>query len=212
MSRIWVKATASEKATLIQRLQVQEERLGQFLVCVGLLCVVFSVGYPIALAETAPVAPNPIHIDKNLLSQTTPVEEIPSRIVIPTLDIDLPVTPSRVIDGYWELSETTASYGLGSSHPGENGNVVIFAHARKGLFLPLRNIQKEADVYVLTRAHWYVYKVADIKSVDPSDTSVIAQTIRPTLTLYTCSGFVDEKRLIVTATPKEVDVRAPTND
>ncbi len=212
MSRIWLKITTSKKTSLIKGIKAQEERLGQFLVCVGLLCVIFSVGYPIALAQTAPPSPNPIHIDKNLLTQSAPVEEIPSRIVIPTLAIDLPVTPSRVIDGYWELSDTTASYGLGSSHPGENGNVVIFAHARKGLFLPLRNIQKLADIYVLTKSHWYVYQVADIKSVDPSDISVIAQTAHPTLTLYTCSGFVDEKRLIVTAKPEEVDLPPPAND
>ena len=46
---------------------------------------------------------------------------------------------------------------------------------------------------------WYSYEVVDIKEVYPNQTEVIEETDDETLTLYTCSGFADSKRLIVVA-------------
>ena len=48
---------------------------------------------------------------------------------------------------------------------------------------------------------WYKYKVNKITAVYPNQTQVIMPTKRETLTLYTCTGFYDEKRLIITAVP-----------
>lgn len=122
---------------------------------------------------------------------------LPIRIIIPSLSINLPVTPSRIINNRWEISEKTASYGLGSAIPGIVGNSVIFAHARYGMFGNLRNIKKDEKIYILTKQNWYEYKVVQTKVVLPTDIEVIKQTEDETLTLYTCSGFADTKRLIV---------------
>lgn len=104
-----------------------------------------------------------------------------------------------VVSGYWETSETTASHGVGSAGPGQKGNMVIFAHARPGLFLPLKEIQKQAAVYVFTDSSWYAYRVTDIREVAPQDVTVIGPTPDETLTLFTCTGFLDSKRLVVIA-------------
>jgi len=93
----------------------------------------------------------PIRIAEGLLSDK-PATQPPTRIIIPRLVIDIPVRESRVVGGYWEVSETTASHGIGSGNPGEIGNMVIFAHARAGLFLPLRDIREDDSIYVLTIA------------------------------------------------------------
>jgi len=113
--------------------------------------------------------------------------------------INLEVKKASVIDGYWEVFQESAGWGEGSGIPGEKGNQVIFAHARKGLFLPLRSIKVGEEIYVLTEGEWYKYKVSDVKEVYPNETDVILPTEDERLTLYTCSGFSDEKRLIVTA-------------
>lgn len=128
-------------------------------------------------------------------------ESTPVRILIPKYDIDLPITFSKIKNGYWELSETTASHGQGSANPGESGNTVIFAHAREGLFYNLRNIKKDDVVYVFTKDRWYKYRIDEIKAIYPSQTETIAPTNNEILTLFTCSGFFDEKRLIVKAYP-----------
>ncbi len=145
-------------------------------------------------------AAGPIQIDQQLLTDQV-VKNPPVRIIIPKLNLDLPVVVAPVVGGYWQLSDTSASYGVGSAHPGEVGNMVIFAHAREGLFLPLREVKKEELVYILSADKWYRYKVSDIKFVDPSQVEVIKPTSNEQVTLFTCSGFLDSKRLVVTALP-----------
>jgi len=129
-------------------------------------------------------------------------EDLPVRIIIPKLALDLAVTKAKIIRGYWEVFPDKASWGEGSGLPGRLGNQVIFAHAREGLFLPLKDIQPEMEIYVLTGAKWSDYQVKEIKEVWPKQTEVVAPTEDETLTLYTCSGFKDSKRLIVVAKRK----------
>lgn len=141
---------------------------------------------------------NPIKINQNLLSEKEPSQP-PSKIIIPSLNIDLPIVEAKVINGFWEISQTSASHGIGSANPGEIGNTIIFAHAREGLFGPLKDIKQGTKVYLLTKDRWYFYSVKEIKMVDPSQIEEISQTPDETLTLYTCSGFLDSKRLIAKA-------------
>lgn len=189
--------------------------LGKWLIIFGFGLLIFPFAYKNRV-RPSPTKPNislvqsiatssaqidsPIKIDQKLLSQIEPSQP-PMRVVIPGLSLDLPITESKVINGYWELSQTTASHGVGSANPGENGNIVVFAHARDELFGPLRKVKKDDQIYLLTKDRWYKYQVSETKEVDPNDTQVIAPTQSETLTLYTCSGFLDGKRLIVSAQP-----------
>lgn len=141
----------------------------------------------------------PIKIDKSSLTQQFSLADLPKRIIVPSRQIDLPIKPSRVIEGAWELSDDSASFGLGSATPGSSGNIVIFAHAKWRLFRPLRQVKKGASVYLLTSSKWYRYEVTEIKTVLPSQVEVIGSTEDETLTLFTCTGFADAKRLIVIA-------------
>jgi len=139
-------------------------------------------------------------VDNQLLTEKNgPSKNPPERIIIPGVGIDLPVKEAKVVNGYWEVFPTGAGWGIGSGYPGEKGNQVIFSHARKGMFLPLRQVRKEDNVYVLTRDKWYIYKITDIKGVLPSQIEVVAPTPDETLTLFTCTGYGDSKRLIVIA-------------
>lgn len=153
-------------------------------------------------------ASEPVKVDKQFIeaaqaSKKDKQNYPPVRIIIPSLSIDLPVKEAKVIDGFWQVFEETAGFGLGSAYPDETGNQVIFAHAREGLFLPLKNIDNGQIIYIMTQKEWYKYKVVMIKEVLPSQTEVIAPTKEKILTLYTCSGFADSKRLIVIAKPEE---------
>ncbi len=152
--------------------------------------------------ESVSFSQEPVSVDSNLL-QTEPAKSKsknpPVRILIPALNIDLPVKEARVINGYWEVFPDVAGFGLGSAYPDEFGNQVIFAHAREGLFLNLKDVKIGQSVYVFTKDRWYFYKVTGIKDVYPNQTEVIAPTPDQTLTLFTCTGFLDSKRLIVVA-------------
>lgn len=164
----------------------------------GFLLITFPSSYKILQQSSQTL--RPIRVNQALLGAAKSSRP-PVRIVIPSLAMDLPVVEARVIAGFWELSETSASHGVGSANPGDIGNSVIFAHARTELFGPIRDIKNDATVYVMTNDRWYRYRVVEIKLVDPNAVEVIAPTADETLTLYTCSGFLDTKRLIVIAKP-----------
>jgi len=104
-------------------------------------------------------------------------------------DVNLPVKEAKIVSGFWEVFPDSAGFGLGSAYPDETGNTVIFAHARQGLFLPLKDIKTGENILVLTADAWYSYTVAEIKEVLPSQTEVIGPTDNSILTLYTCSGL-----------------------
>lgn len=125
--------------------------------------------------------------------------EKPQRVIIPTLSIDLEVEEASLINGYWEVFEEKAGWGEGSGLPGQVGNQVIFAHAREGLFGTLDEAKIGNKIYVLTENGWYWYEIHQITEVYPGNTEVIEPTDDETLTLYTCSGYRDSKRLIVIA-------------
>ncbi len=146
-------------------------------------------------------AQEPIKIDSKLIGpkKTENQKNLPQRIIIPSISVDLPIALAPVIKGYWKVYPDKAGFGDGSAFPGEKGNTVIFAHARYGLFLSLQDIKVSDKVYILTGDKWLSYKVKDIKTVLPNNLEVIAPTPDETLTLFTCSGFADSKRLIVTA-------------
>ncbi len=155
-----------------------------------------------AYSDVKSFSQEPVKVDNSLLQYKASLSKEklpPTRIIIPALDIDIPVKQAKIIKGYWEVPTDSAGFGLGSSYPEENGNQIIFAHARKGLFLPLQNAKQGQMVYVMTNIMWYAYKIEEIKEVLPSQTEVIAPTSESVLTLYTCTGFADSKRLIVKA-------------
>lgn len=128
-----------------------------------------------------------------------PEEDKPKRLLIPNLGIDLEVKESEVRGGYWQVYDSVVGWGEGSSPPGYQGNQVLFAHAREGLFGNLDKVKLEDKIYIFNQDKWYSYTVKEIKDVYPGETKVIEQTEDERLTLYTCSGFRDEKRLVVVA-------------
>lgn len=162
---------------------------------------------PIAVNETPAVTETPFDISREpikidgkiLKGRIDKKKSPPIRIIIPTVGIDIPVKEAKVVNGYWEVFPDRAGFGLGSAYPDEIGNQVIYAHAREGLFLPLKKVKMGDRIMVLTKDNWYTYKVKSIKEVLPSQIEVIAPTKETILTLYTCSGYSDSKRLIVAA-------------
>jgi LPXTG-site transpeptidase (sortase) family protein len=192
-------------------------RIGVALVCLGLFALLFPLAFKAVKSppkishqpstptaspsgQLSPLSKEPFRIANELLGSRE-LRQQPLRIIIPSVSIDVSVVEANVVGGYWEISETTASHGVGSANPGELGNTVIFAHARDDLFGRIRNIKNNATIYVLTKDRWHRYSVTTTKLVDPSAVEVIAPTKNEMLTLFTCSGFLDSKRQIVQAVP-----------
>jgi len=129
----------------------------------------------------------------------------PTKIEIPRLNIDLPITVNSISEkGIWEISETGASFLNLSAMPGSSSNTVIYGHNKKHLFGPLVQIKIGDEIIIHTENNEAKnYQVQEILTVTPDEISVILPTKEEILTVYTCTGLLDSKRFVVRAVPIE---------
>jgi len=129
----------------------------------------------------------------------TKQSELPHAILrISKINLEVPV--------FSDTDEATLNRGVGRIHGtaqfGQAGNLGIAGH-RDGFFRGLKDIAAGdvVDLELLQRKNQYV--VEQIRIVTPDDTSVLAATRAPTLTLVTCFPFYyvgsAPQRYIVTA-------------
>jgi sortase A len=86
--------------------------------------------------------------------------------------------------------------------PWEFGNSAVAGH-RDSFFRPLADVKLNDRLRLVTPHGEFNYAVADVRVVDPSDLSVLAQKGRSSLTLVTCYPFS-----YVGRAPKRFVVRA----
>lgn len=94
----------------------------------------------------------------------------------------------------------------GTARPGETGNIAIAGH-RDGFFRGLKDIEVGADIEVLTLQGRRVFRVSELRVVDPLDVSVLDSTDATMLTLITCYPFY-----YVGSAPERFIVRAVLSD
>jgi len=73
----------------------------------------------------------------------------------------------------------------GTAAPGANGNTVIAGH-RDTFFRHIHSLTYGDDVYLSNGGKQYHYVVKSRRIVEPTDLSVLGQTLDPELTLITC--------------------------
>lgn len=130
------------------------------------------------------------------------IQAIPETIEIAPLSLRLPVQPAVVEGTRWQINEKGASYLSSSARVGEKGNIVIYAHNKATSFGPLAQIKIGDPITLKTRSGKnYSYGVYKIFMVNPNQVEVLQSKGAEELTLYTCTGFADSKRLIVKAKP-----------
>ena len=126
-----------------------------------------------------------------------PVLYAPSEIKISKINLDLQVSASVVKDNDWQLFDDRVAWLSTSAKPG-NGNTILYAHDRKGLFGDLYKLKVGDEIGLRVNDKWVYYKVTDSHKVLPTDVaSILSDQNR--LTLFTCNGSFDQKRLVVYA-------------
>ncbi len=96
-----------------------------------------------------------------------------------------------------DLFKNLVHYG-GSALPGETGNAVVFGHSTlpqlfnpknyKTIFSTLHNLKKGDEITTTADGVTFTYGISEIKVIDPSDISVLAQDSDGSyLTLITCT-------------------------
>ncbi len=147
-------------------------------------------------AEPQPLNPVPA------LVIPTPGPKSPTRLVIPSINVDVPVVPGDD----WEQLKKGAGHHIGSANPGERGNVFISGHndIYGEIFRHLEKLKPGDQVIVYAGEQPYTYIVRTTRIVDPSDVSIMYPTSTPILSLMTCHPYmVDTHRLVVIAELEE---------
>src|SRR6266545_2641167 len=120
------------------------------------------------------------------------------RLQIPSIKIDAPVVQG---DGWEQLKKGVAQH-IGSSNPGQDGNIVLSAHndVYGELFRYLDKLKPGDQVILYTQQRQYTYIVDQTVLVEPTAVEVMAATGNPTVTLISCYPYlVDKQRIVVYA-------------
>jgi len=126
----------------------------------------------------------------------TPSAAYPSRIVIPSIDIDAPIVGGVA----WEDLKKGVGHLPGSANPGERGNMYLAAHNDifGEIFRYLDKMELGDEFIVYSNDQAYRYVVTSKRVIDPTDVSVMYPTTEPIATLQTCYPYlVDTHRLVV---------------
>ena len=143
--------------------------------------------------------PQPVEI------QEKDPNKLPQRVIIPSHKIDLAIKETEILAGEWQVSASGASYLVQSALPGEKGNMIIYGHNWRRLFGPLRWVKQGEEILIKNKkGESFIYEIVETKVVSPSQVEVLLPTEEPTLTLYTCFGFLDSKRFVVVGKFKRV--------
>lgn len=155
------------------------------------------------------VVTTPVIVEPNAAAMVGPEP----RIIIPKIGVEAPVIydEPRVDEASYQAALDRGVVRLGNTaDPGTKGNLVIGGHSSnnifnaggyKYVFVNLKRLD-EGDIFYLNyQGKRYTYKVTVArKIVAPTDTSVLAPTEKPTVTLFTCDPpGTNINRLIVQA-------------
>lgn len=126
------------------------------------------------------------------------IKGIPTRIVIPSVSIDLAVGIGSYDphDGSWTIDATKAYYAdMSLPINDSNGRTLIYGHAQSPVFARLVNIPPHAKADVYTKnGYVFHYSYTSLKKVLPTDMSIFREDGPPTLVLQTCTGAWDAYR------------------
>jgi sortase A len=126
----------------------------------------------------------------------TPGPEQANRIQIPAIGIDAPIVQG---DG-WEQLKKGVGQHIGSSNPGQKGNIVLSAHNDifGEIFRDLDRLRSGDEITIYTNQRAYTYVVSSSQVVEPTQVEIMEGTSQPTVTLISCYPYlVDDQRIAI---------------
>lgn len=131
---------------------------------------------------------------------TADQQNVPRLLIIEELSILLPIAQARVEDEIWQTNPDGISYLATTPVPGEIGNSILYGHNWPNRLGRLNHIKPGMEIIVvLSNGTKKSFKVEHTQVVTPDQTHILSTTNDRRITLFTCTGFFDSKRLVVTA-------------
>lgn len=124
----------------------------------------------------------------------------PLWIQIPSVKINLPIETSEIQGTNWTTTDLGVSYLESTPLPGEAGNAILYGHNLPNLLGPLHKVRVGDKIIVSYPGDRTVeFTVSYITVVSPDQVKILENSKDSRLTIYTCTGFLDGKRFVVTA-------------
>jgi sortase A len=118
--------------------------------------------------------------------------------------LDLPIEAVPLVAGQWNVSESGANYLLDSARMGDAGNIIVYGHNWPELLGNLGKVAVGQEIVMTDESGQNrTYRVFSTSVEHPDDPRLLQPTETEVLTIYTCTGFMDSKRLVVQAKPVE---------
>lgn len=169
--------------------------ISRYLIFVGIFCIIVSSfliwqrNTPTRLAFA--------------IENTSPIKtssKVPTEIVMTDLGIQLSIIPSVVEKNKWGVTDKGVSYLTSSPVPGEKGNSVLYGHNYPNLLGKLPKIKPGQGIkikYADNSEKTFIVEYTAV--VTPNQTQILKETLDTRITIYTCTGFLDSKRFVVSA-------------
>lgn len=127
----------------------------------------------------------------------------PVSLTVPALKLELPIFSQDLKNGTWPTTSEGVTYLTSTPLPGETGNSILYGHNWPNLLGKLPKL-KPGQMLEITfnDATTKQFQVEFTSIVTPDQTHILNQTPDRRLTLYTCTGFLDSQRFVVTAITK----------
>jgi LPXTG-site transpeptidase (sortase) family protein len=132
------------------------------------------------------------------------------RMIIPSINVNSPVVDTPPVNGIWDVADWKVGHLSTTPNPGAPGNAAYSAHddIKGEIFKRVDELKPGSKILLRTRTAQYTYVVTGQQVVDPSNTSPLDATTRPTITLISCTPYwVDTQRLIIKAVLKSSAAR-----
>lgn len=131
---------------------------------------------------------------------SAPTKKSVSGIEIAAIGLSLPVMPAQKTGDKWDTTSKGVSYLASTPIPGDSGNSIMYGHNWRSILGNLHHVRSGNIIKVyFSNRETKEFKVVSVSEVAPSDNSKLMPTESSTLTIYTCSGFFDQRRLVVTS-------------
>lgn len=160
----------------------------------GVLCLVFTLQATFLTAQRFLAKPS----SHPLITTHSNEPSVPQTLLLPTHAEPLPIILTPVQNNDWQVSTKGVSLMQSSRH---GKGKILYGHNWPNLLGSLHDAEIGSSIQIrYSDLKQEAYTVQSMFTVDPSQLNVLELAQDPdTLLIYTCSGWLDQKRLVVVA-------------